>query len=89
MIFIDTEAPFQSQPLVQAYVAIGDEEDELPTLWQEIAVFGGDIFLTYEEGVIHTFLSLELQEQLSPGQFIFIKVIAIGELQTLKSIRMD
>jgi hypothetical protein len=87
MIFVDTECPLKSQPMAQAYLAIGDKETELPTMWQESSLFGGDVFMTYEEGVIHTFISLELKEQLEPGKFLFIKVIALGEHNDLRPIR--
>lgn len=89
MIFVDTECPFKSQPVAQAFVAIGDAEDQLPTMWQESSIFGGDIFMTYEDGTVHTFISLELQEQMEPGKFLFIKIIAIGEQSETKPIRLS
>lgn len=88
LIFVDTQAPFRSQPIAQAYLALGDSEDTLPSLWQEISLYGSDIFITFEEGVIHTFISLDFKEQLESGQYIFIKVIAIGEPDEKKPIRI-
>lgn len=88
MIFVDTESPFKSQPIAQAYVAIGDSETELPDMWQEIGLFGGDFFLTFEDDIIHTFISLDFKEQLEPGRYLFIKVIAIGEPKDAKTIRL-
>jgi hypothetical protein len=80
MIFVDTTCPFSSQPIAQAYLSIGDTELELPESWQESSVFGGEVLMTYEDGVIHTFIGLEVAEQLEPHQHLFIKVIAIGEV---------
>jgi hypothetical protein len=88
MIFVDTECPFKSQPLAQVYLAIGDIEDSLPSMWQESSLFAGGVFTTYESGVLHTFISLELQDQLEPGKFLFIKVISIGEPSDNKPIRI-
>jgi hypothetical protein len=79
MLFVDTESTFQTQPLVQVFLGISDGETELPDNWQESNVFSGDVAITYEEGIIHTFLSLDFGDQLENGQFLFIKVIAIGE----------
>lgn len=80
MIFVDTVCEgFKSQPLAQAYLAVGESESELPSMWQEANVFGGGVLLTYEPGVIHTFLSPELKDELESGKFLFVKVIAIGE----------
>lgn len=81
MIFVDTPSPFASQPIAQAYVAMGEAETELPDMWQESSVFGSDVFLTFGDGTIHTFLSLDLQDQVEPGTYIFIKVIAIGDTE--------
>jgi hypothetical protein len=89
MIFVDTDCPFTSQPLTQVFLAISDKEDELPNLWQESSVFGGDVFTSFEENVLHTFISLDLQEQLDPGQFLFVKVIAIGEPVERKPIKIS
>jgi hypothetical protein len=89
MIFVDTECPFKSQPLAQIYIGMGDSEDELPTMWQESILFGGDIFTTYEYGVLHTFISLDLKDQLDPGKFLFIKAIVIGEPRETKMIRIS
>jgi hypothetical protein len=83
MIFVDTECPFQSQPIAQAFVSISDAEDELPHIWQEISIFPEDFFMTYEDGVIHTFISLEFKDQ-----YLFIKVIAIGEPNETKMLRI-
>lgn len=88
-IFVDTASPFQSQPMAQAYISIGDSETELPLMWQESNIFAGEVFITYEEGVIHTFLSLELKDQLESGKFLFIKVIAIGEPSNTRPIRIS
>lgn len=89
MIFVDTESPFPSQPLTQVFIGMGPAEDELPSLWQESTVFGGEIFTTFEDKTIHTFISLDLQDQFEPGQYIFIKVIAIGESEDKKPIRIS
>ncbi len=89
MIFVDTECPFKSQPVSQVFLSISDSEDTLPALWQESSVFGGEVFTSYEEGVLHTFISLDLQDQLEPGQYLFIKVIAIGEPRDRKPIRIS
>lgn len=88
MIFVDTECSFQSQPIAQAYISVGTSETELPTMWQESSLFAGSIFMTYENNVIHTFISLELKDQLEPGQYLFIKVIAIGEPNNTRPIRV-
>jgi len=88
LIFVDTECPFRSQPIAQAFLAIGNTEDDLPTMWQESSLFGGDIFMTYENNIIHTFISLEIKEQLEIGKYLFIKVIAIGEPNDTKPIRL-
>ena len=79
MLFVDTESPFSSQPLVQVFIALSEAETELPDTWQESSLFGGDVVITYEEGTIHTFISVDIQEQMAPEQYLFIKVIAIGE----------
>lgn len=89
MIFVDTECPFKSHPLTQAFLSIGDREDELPSMWQESNLFGGDVFMTYEDGILHTFISLDFKEQLDPGKFLFIKVVAIGEPKDVKPIRIS
>ncbi len=89
MIFVDTECPFKSQPIAQAYISMGDTETDLPKMWQECSIFSNDIYMTYEDGTIHTFISLDLQDQLDPGQYLFIKVIAIGEPQETKTIRIS
>ncbi len=89
MIFVDTECPFRSQPIAQAYLAMGDAEDELPNMWQESSIFGGDVFMTYESGVLHTFISLDMKEQLDEEKYLFIKVIAIGEPSDTIPIRLD
>ncbi len=88
MIFVDTECPFKSQPLSQVFIAIGDSETELPSMWQESTLFQGDIFSTFENNVLHTFISLEFQQYLEPGQYLFIKVITMGEPNDRKAIRL-
>jgi hypothetical protein len=86
-IFVDTHCPFQSQPLTQAFISFGEAEDQLPTIWHESSVFSGEVFMTFEAPTLHTFLSLSLQEQITAEQFVFVKVIAIGDAQELKAIR--
>jgi hypothetical protein len=88
LIFVDTECPFKSQPIAQAYIAIGDTESDLPTMWQESSLYAGDIFMTYENNLIHTFISLDLKDQLELGKYLFIKVITIGEPSDTKPIRL-
>lgn len=88
MIFVDTDVPFKTQPLAQVYVGMGQAEDELPGMWQESSLFAGGIFTTFENEVLHTFISLELKDQLEPEQYLFIKVILIGEISDLKPIRI-
>lgn len=88
MIFVDTQCPFKSQPLTQVFLSVGDAEDELPSMWQESALFADTVFTTFEDDVLHTFISLELKEQLEPGKYLFIKVIAIGEPVDTRPIRL-
>ncbi len=88
MIFVDTVCPFKQQPLTQAFIGISDAEEELPALWQEISLYGGDIFLTFENDTVHTFISTDFKEQLDVEKFLFIKVIAIGDAQDTRPFRI-
>lgn len=86
---VECEYPFSQQPIIQVSLSTSESETDLPEFWLDSAFFSPDVFYRYSDGVIQVLLSPAVVDQFDPETYLFVKIVALGEVPERLKIHKD